>query len=243
MAALTLLEIVQKHCRTVGIPLPATVLGSNDKQIQQMRGLMDDFLLDLEVRGVWQHNVRTATFTTQAAELQGVLTTLAPDGFRGIIAETMYNRTEQRQIAGGSTPQQWQNRKALNFLGPFPEYRVMGGSLYFLPAPTAGQTVAFEYYSNFFVQLGQAAIGGPGYADAWTFDSDFCVCGDALPRLWLAWAWRKAKGFDYAEEFASYERMMAVTYSRQNHGRKVVLDCAVPDRRPGLILPESGRIL
>jgi hypothetical protein len=240
LGSLTLLEVVRKHCRSVGIPLPNSVTASNDKQVQQMLGLMDDFLLDLETRSMWQANVQTATFTSVAAELQGSLETLCPNGFLGIVPRTMYNRTEQREVRGGNTAQEWQNRKAMDVTGPFPEFRVVGDELRFFPAPPAGQTIAFEYYSNFFVYLGATTPGGPTHAKEWTNDADRSAVGDMLPRLWLTYAWRRAKGFDYDDEFLAYERAMSTSFARQNHGKVVHLDCPNPERRPGLIVPEGA---
>ena len=100
----------------------------------------------------------------------------------------------------------------------------------------AGHTIAFEYYSSYFVR--ETASVTKQY---WTKDADTCVVDDALPVAYLRWAWKKEKGLEYAEDFAKYERMLATKGARNTTGRTVDMAEGRSQRRfPGVIVPEGN---
>lgn len=112
----------------------------------------------------------------------------------------------------------WQSYKAQTFTSPLAEYRLRGNELLFLPAPTAGQTCAFEYVSRYWL----TDSGGSTYRDAFAADSDLPLVDDELMLTGILWRWRKVKGFDYAEEQLAYERQVADAMARD--GTKAILD-------------------
>ena len=211
---LSLLEIVQSHARRQGLPVPASVASNADFYCQQCIGLLDEFNDDLDTRKVWQSNVREATWTATATESQGTLATLAPFGFQGIVPETVFDRTDQLRLTGGLSAQEWAARKSTQFTGPLVAFRLRGNEFLCNPVPSAGHTFAFEYYSNYFVYFPGNNASPAAYKARWTNDADYCIVDDALPVAYLRWAWKREKGFDYAEDFAKYERMVATKSAR-----------------------------
>lgn len=202
--SMNLLEIVREARGRLGQPIPASVAGNADPSIIQSLGLLNEFLEDLVLRKYWQSNTREATFASVAAASQGELDTLFPYGFEGIIPNTLYNRSTKLQVTGGLSPDNWQARQAMNMAGPIPSFRLRNNQLLFSPTPTAGETYACEYFSSYFVYNAADAV----YRKYWLKDTDVCVLGESLPIAYLKWAWQKAKGLDYAEDFRKYETMV-----------------------------------
>ena len=201
---LNLLEIVQNARGRLGQPIPTSVAGNSDPGIIQSLGLLNEFLEDLLIRKYWQGTTREATFLSVAVANQGELSTLFPFGYEGIIPDTFYNRTRQLEVIGGLPAESWQARQAFNISGPIPSFRIRNNQLLFSPVPVAGETYACEYYSSYFV-YGSSDLT---YRKYLLRDTDICIVDDALPIAYLKWAWGKAKGLDYAEDFRKYENMV-----------------------------------
>lgn len=200
---MTLLQIVQEFCRRRALPVPGAVVGSTDPQVLQILGLLNELCEDFITRVAWQYNVREATHTTVAAELQGAVTTIFGQDFKGIVPGTCFDRTSQLRLAVLDW-EQIASRKGADSTGPWSEIYLRGGNLYSWPAPTAGAIWAFDYYSTYFV-VGEDASRKP----YWALDSDTWFSNDAIPLSWLAWRWKAEKGFDFSAEFDTYERLIA----------------------------------
>jgi hypothetical protein len=231
MATQTLIQIVQSFAAERGLPVPSAALSSSDRQIVQIVGLLQAFNRDLITRKAFQANSVEALWTMLAAENQGSIDTIAPSGFEGILLETVYDRTLRLPLAGGVSPSEWQTRKALNFTGPLYRFRLRNGNLLMNPAPTAGHILAFEYFSSWFVK-----DAGGTLKKFWTADTDYSIMGDDLPLAYLSWAWPAAKGFEYAEAFTAYERMIASKLNRDNAPEVARLDGTSDRMQPGVVV-------
>lgn len=218
--ALTLLQIVREHAGRQGLPVPAAVAGSTDGYARQAIGLLNEFCEDLNTRKLWEANTVEATWAATATESQGALATLAPRGYEGIVPGTVWDRTRKLRIEGGLSPEEWQFRKASQFTGPVTAFRIRGGQFLCNPIPSAGVTLAFEYYSSFFVYN----AADVEYKSYWSKDGDTCTVDSALPVAYLKWAYKQSKGFDYAEDFARYERLLATKSARQDSPQTVAID-------------------
>jgi len=82
--------------------------------------------------------------------------------------------------------------------------------LLFLPAPTAGQTCAFEYVTR----STMTNSAGTTYRRNASDDTDLFLLDDEIILMGLIWRWKKAKGMEYSEDFLSYERMVVDAASR-----------------------------
>lgn len=195
---MSLLTIIQDTCNTVGIDSPTSAIGNTDQDIIQLIQLSQ-----LEGKALcdeydWDALQTEATFTTVAAESQGLLTTIAP-GFKKFINETQWNRDIRYPLYGSITPQTYQSMKAANYAGPYSRYRIRGKLFIMFPAPSAGQTEAFEYITKNWISTSGSDT------DRWTLDADTALIDEDIITLGTIWRWLKAHNMDYSEEFRQYE--------------------------------------
>ena len=105
---------------------------------------------------------------------------------------------------GPLTPQDWQQRKAMTSLGPWNQFRIIGDSIKFNPAPSAGQHCYFEFLTKNWC----VSDDGLMTRSRWGNDNDIPYLDEELLTLGTLWRWKKEKGLEYAEDFNSYERLV-----------------------------------
>lgn len=231
--ALTLLQVVTQFCERKNLTVPATVIGSSDKQVLQIRALLEKEGIELRKRGAWEGVTFEATHTTIASEDQGAMTTIAGAGYDYIKNQTIWDRTDNLPVLGPISSQDWQMLKGMDTTSPRYQYRVRGGNLLVNPTPTAGNTWAFEFVSKFWI----TATGGTAPTKTFfTVDTDEVALPDEIVTLGLEWRWTAEKGLDYAESFRSYEFMVKDALGRD--GGKPVLSMTGPGRdiKPGVFV-------
>lgn len=225
----TLLSVVQDFCGRQNLPTPTTVYGSSDPQIIQIMRLLEEEGTDLAARGPWQALTFDATLTTIANENQGLMKDIATNGFNYIKNQTIWDRTNRLPVLGPVSGPEWQAMKAYLINGPRFRFRIRGSALLVNPVPAAGYDWHFEYISsNWLVDA-----AGTTYKSRFTADTDemfqpnLCLQG-------LRWRWKKEKGFDYAEDFRTYESQLKDALGRDGGKDTLVMDS---DRRgiiPGI---------
>ena len=230
---MSLLTIVQTVTERTGIPTPATVMGSTDPQVIQLRSLLEEEGASLSRRGDWESLTFEATHTTLAAEDQGAIATIASNGYRHIKNETLWDRTDQLPVPLINSTA-WQRLKATVSAAPRFRYRIRGGKLLMTPTPPASHTLAFEYVSKNWI-LGADLVT---YKSAFTLDTDTLLLDEPLLTLGLRWRWKKEHGLEYAEDFRDYEMQVADFLGREGGKPVIALDNRGERSRPGVIVPE-----
>ena len=200
---MTLLTIIQGASDTIGLNRPSAIVSSTDGNVRTLLSFAQTEGRELLERFAWTQTQLEATHTTLAAELQGVMETIAP-GFGYIINNTFWNRTLTQPVPGPLNPSEWQGLKARVATGPYSSYRLQGGKLYGYPAPAAGNTWAFEYQTTYFCQS-EAGVN----QSAWTADTDVGILDENLMELGVVWRFKKKNGLDYSEDFRIYEQKLA----------------------------------
>ena len=234
---MTLLELVQAHASRTGIASPSTVIGNTDDQVVQVAALLSEVLEDIIDRDVsWSGLTHEATFVTVAAEDQGALTTLAPNGFRFVLNGTIYDRSRQLPFYGPINPSDWQALKALPTTGPFYKFRLVRGRLLLNPAPPAGHSAAFEYASNYAV----LASDGTTYKRYPTDDTDTFLVPDDVVLAGLRWKWKAEKGLEYAEDFRAYEERINNAIGRDATKPTLSMSEGRDEARPGIFVPPGS---
>lgn len=231
----TLLEVVQQLALRTALPNPAIVIGSTDAQILQMQALLQEGCESLSGRGQWQGLINEATWTTTATEDQGALTTLASNGFRYLIPETLWDRTEKLQLLGGISPKDWQGLKAIVITGPRYSFRFRQDHFLVTPAPPAGHTWVFEYVSKNFL----LAVDGVTYKASFTADTDTILLPDDIVKADLRWRWKKEKGLTYEEDFNSCEALIADALGRDSAKTTIDMGASCKSVMPGIFIPSG----
>ena len=88
---MSLLTLVQNASDTIGLARPSAVVSSTDGNVRTLLSLANTEGRELLERYSWPATQIEVTHTTLAAELQGVMTTIAP-GFGYIINDTFWDR-------------------------------------------------------------------------------------------------------------------------------------------------------
>ena len=240
MASQSILDIVRAVTGRIGLERPGSATGSSDNQVQQLVALANEEGQELADRYPWQALIREKTFTTVAAESQGLLvggTILTPaDGFKYIVNDTVWDRSMQYQLQA-SSPARWQADKGFTTVGPYARFRIRAGVLLLNPAPGAGQSLAFEYMSDNWVS-NQA---GDTFSPAFTQDADYPLLDSRLIAAGLLWRWKAAKGLEYAEDYNKYERMVLDATVRD--GSKSAVSMNGPDNAtfgPYVVVPSGN---
>lgn len=140
-----------------------------------------------------------------------------PSDYNYMINQTQWDRGYRWQVIGPLNPQEWQVLKSgLSPTGPRRRYRIMGNKFYVDPIPYDSNTLVFEYYSKSFCQ------SSTGVAQtSWQADTDVPVIPDELFILGLKWRFLSAKGFDYSQEYKTYDDMVTSLLGH-NMGAKVL---------------------
>lgn len=232
---MTCLSIIQTVCNRLGLAAPTSAVGSSDLQIATIVALCNEEGQDLAARYDWTALQSEATYTTLATEIQGAIDTIAP-GLNFILNDTIWNRTLRRPVFGPRTPQSWQQQKAFAINGPWSSHRIKGGNLLMYPVPTAGENCYFEYISKNWCT---DSTGATGYS-AWNNDADLPVLNDQLIILGTVWRWKKLKGFEYAEDFNSYERRVMDAMTRDGGKDWLSLTNTRYDISPGIVVPSGS---
>lgn len=210
---MTLLSIIQDACDRIGIPQPSAVVTSADQQIITLLAYAQQEGIELSRRATWQKLTKEVTFTSIASETQ---TAVIPADFDRFVPETFYNRTRKREVLGPLSPQEWQAQKGITATVLFDSFRIRGGNFLLLPTPPAGDTYAFEYVSNQWCE----SAGGTDQS-AWAADSDVGLLDEEVMTLGVVWRFKKGKGFDYGEDFRSYELQADQAIARDGAKRKL----------------------
>jgi hypothetical protein len=231
---MTLLEILKEFARRNGLPVPSLVFSSQDDGMLQLAGVANEVVEDLITnRGVWTELQKEATWVLTAVEDQGSLDTLAPYGFKWMIKDTFWDRTQGLPVTGPVSPTEWQMIKGSVSANPYLRYRMRGKRLLLTGTLTAGHSMAFEYASDFSV----LAANGTTYKKLFTADDDTFVLNETLLFAGLNWMWRRKKGFAYSEEFRTYELLCASLKGHDGTKPDLQMDGVETGVRPGIFVP------
>lgn len=167
---MTLLSIIQDVTDDLGLGQPTEVVTSTDNQIVQLLSIANREGKALASRYRWEKMLFESTFTQSAAQDQGLLNSaIVTNGdFDYIIDDTMWNRTTSLPVLGSLNPVDWQTLQAFPVTGPYQQYKIENGKIFFDPVgANATDTIAFHYKSTFWCET----TGGVGKA-RWSADND-----------------------------------------------------------------------
>jgi hypothetical protein len=194
---MSLLTIIQAVTGRLSLPTPTVVVGSTDRQVQQLYALANEQGLSLARAHEWQALTEEQNFaSTNGPEQIAAI----PADFDRFVPNSFFNRTTRRPMTGPITPRQWQWIQAQPVYSTvYLAFRERGGRFLTAPSPPAGQECYYEYVSK------NWAASNLGVAQSsFLADTDVSVLDEELQILGLRWRFLKAKGLDYAEDMQTY---------------------------------------
>ena len=230
---MNLLSLVGNFCKRNGIPVPATVFGNTDPDVMQILTLLEEEGNDLALRYNWSVLTQEASLSTAASEVQGSVTGLMPNSYRYIINDTIWDRSTRLPIFPVD-PADWQAIKAtISSVQPY-RYTLYDGYLYVTPVPPAGLNWYWMYQSSAWIL--KADISRKRYFED---DTDVMLLPDDLLLAGLRWRWLREKGLEYAELFATYEKM-ATQYMSTDRPRARLNMSPDMSNAPGIYVPAGS---
>jgi hypothetical protein len=233
----TLLAMVQQAVAEIGITQPAFLVSNTDNTAVQLLALANRSAEDIAGQagswGGWPQLRKEYVLTLNS----GQDTYPFPTDLQYLIPDTEWSRSYRWQLLGPLEAQEWQVLKSgISPTGPRTRYRIFGGNIVFDPVPSSSQTIAFEYYSNAFIQ------GASGTQTQFLADTDTFLLPDNLMVLSIKWRFLRAKGLDYAQEFTDYKAALERALSRAGSARRLPLNAQ--SRGIGLLssanVPDTG---
>lgn len=197
---MALLQIAQTIAESVNVRRPTSVVGNADIDTRQIYKAIKQECKYLVSAAYWQEIRAEQTFTAIAGETQ---TGILPSDFDRMVPETFWDRSNTRNIANVSSAVEWQNLKAINYLGPEKKFIIRGGVLSILPAMAGGETLAFEYVSTNFCE----SSGGTAQS-AWAADTDVARLDEDLIALGGIWRYLQDVKQPYAKDEAIYKERL-----------------------------------
>lgn len=190
------LSILQSVYLKVLSQRPAVAVSSSDPKVLQCLEYVNEAGQELAARYTWQVLTNETVFNTLAAENQGTIQTLTAPGFAYIINNVMWNRSQRRPVFGPRSDAEWQNLKATFIAGPWVQFRIRQNQLLYLPAPPAGQVIAFEWMSSYWVNT----VNGVGQS-AFLADTDSAILDERVITLDALWRFKRANQLSYDEDY------------------------------------------
>ena len=229
---MSLLTTIQRAADWIGVPRPSTVVSSTDQQVRQLYAFANEEGDELARGFAWQILLTQDTFTTVASPTQSAA---IPADWLSFVPDSMWNRSLTRPVFGPISPQDWQIIQANGPLGTIDSYfRVRGGNFLITPTPAAGNTIAYEY-----VSLNWCADNGGTPKSSYTADNDVARLSERLISMGIRWRFKAAKGLDYAEDMATYEREKAIQQAKDKGLQTVSLSRPAYEL-PGPYIPEGN---
>jgi len=204
---MTALSIIQNATGQLGLPQPTAVFTSTNAQTIQFRTLMNQEGRELADAHQWTALTKSTSFTTVALQPQaGAI----PSDFSRFVNNSMWDQTTARPVKGPISEQSFQMFQAFPvYTNVNPVFLVREGVIIFQPAANAGDTVAYSYVSK---NWARSSADVP--QEEFEADTDYSVLPEDLIALGVIWRFKKAKGFDYSEEYKTYQQQRQEIISR-----------------------------
>ena len=165
-----------------------------------------------------------------------------PEGFAGLITDTVWDRSTYRESPGPLTPQQWQRLKGglIDTVALTPRYRVALNEdtgtvrLRLDPVPSGDEQIAFEYLSQFWAR---ESTGSPIALEKVSEDGHIPVFPSHLVELDLEWRVRKSQGLNYRTDIAEFEMERDREFAQSGGLKDVYMAPHYEDTLGGLNVP------
>jgi hypothetical protein len=231
---MSLLTVANDACDIIGIERQVAIAAGTGGDARQLYRLAKLELSELARRTSWQALIKEETFVSVANSHQ---VDAIPSDFLFIVNETLFNRTQDREVFGPVSPREWQMMSAKTSGSLVEEvFRIRGNTLLIHPTPVAGEDYAFEYVTRQLATMADLVTEKVTYI----IDSDVAKLDEELVKLGVVWRWKNIKGLDYAEDFRTYEMQVANSIARDGGKRTISMDGRRPPGVPVVGIPAGN---
>lgn len=217
MAQKSILSILQTAASELSIPVPVTVVSSQDTNHTKLKAFLIAVCDDLLAEYDWQELITRYQFTTVAGQDSYSL----PSDLFKFIDGTFFDKNNRWPLNGPKTATEWEFLNNVSYLtGPFTRFRVFGNQFKVLPVPsTTPYTFVFEYFSSNYAKDGSTGVMKAEF----TQDSDICVFDHRLVVYGIKAKWLASLGQDDSAALSEYTRALEAAKGRNTPAKRLSL--------------------
>jgi hypothetical protein len=167
---------------------------------------------------------------------QGNILTLTGPDFNFVVNETMWDRTTRRPVFGPKSAAEWQQLSAQQMQGPWWQFTLRGNQLLFIPAPTPGDSIYFEWISRYWATDTTGANG----KSIMTVDTDVSKLNEQWHILGAIWRFKANAGLPYSKDQDKYDGAIADACTRDGVRSRINMLGAQADLYPGIVVPAGN---
>lgn len=180
--------------------------------------------------------ITVATIGIVGIQAQGNILTLTGPDFNFIVNETMWDRTTRRPVFGPKSAAEWQQLSAQQMQGPWWQFTLRGNQLLFIPAPTPGDTIYFEWITRYWATDTTGVTG----KTIMNVDSDVSKLNEQWHIMGAIWRYKQQNGLPYTEDKDKYELAIADACTRDGVRSRINMLGAQADLYPGIVVPAGN---
>jgi len=195
---MSLLTCVQDAMVLCGFESPSAVYSSSDPTVSQFKTLSQVEGDILSRRYDWRALKVLGTMTGDGSSTEFSLPT---DFDRFVAGFPLYLDESPQLPLEMVTDDRMLALKVAQTNPTRPVWRLFGDAIEFYPAPETTDVIKIEYRSKYWIVDETLTTR----QTRWTADTDVAVIPERLITLGVVWRYKQAKGFDYGEDFRTYQ--------------------------------------
>lgn len=228
---MSLLTVFQQAC-TSGIALekPSAVFGSSSREHIELANIANEMAAMIAASHEWQTLNKIATITGDGSEEDWGL----PSDFDRMLDKSqLWSSSLETPLSPISDRDEWLGMDVQSFDFVINAWILYADQIHIKPALSSGVTAQYFYQSNLW------ALDGSTPAAEFTDDADTFRLDERLLKLGIIWKWREMKGLPYAEDLATYERLLAKLIARDKGSRIIRIGRTGMPRDANYAYPKS----
>jgi hypothetical protein len=228
---MSLLTVFQQAC-TSGIALekPSAVYGSTTREHIELANIANEMAAMIAASHEWQILNKIAVITGDGTTEDFAL---PADYDRQLDKSQLWSTSLETPLSPISDRDDWLELDIKTFDFVINAWILYAGEIHIKPALSTGVQVKYFYQSNLWGLNGSTPIS------EFTADTNTFRIDERLLKLGIIWKWREMKGLPYAEDLATYERLLAKLAMRDKGSRIIRLGKAVLPRDTTVAYPQS----
>jgi hypothetical protein len=208
---MSLLTVFQQAC-TSGIALekPAAVYGSTTREHIELANIANEIAAMIAASHEWQILNKIAVITGDGTTEDFAL---PADYDRQLDKSQLWSTSLETPLSPISDRDEWLGLDIKSFDFIINAWIIYAGEIHIKPPLASAVQVKYFYQSDLWGLNGSTPIS------EFTADTDTFRIDERLLKLGIIWKWREMKGLPYAEDLATYERLLAKLIMRDKGSR------------------------